>query len=45
VRKVLPKGAGGDRIARRQGVSQGLNYAFSLDDLWTTAPKQTTRVG
>jgi hypothetical protein len=45
VRKVLPKGAGGDRIARRQGVSQGLNYAFSLDDIWDTGPKQTTRVG
>lgn len=45
VRKGLPKGQERDKIVRRQGVSQGLNYAFSLDDIWSCAPKQTTRVG
>jgi hypothetical protein len=45
VRKTLPREAESSRIMRRQGVSQGVNYAFSLDDIWDCAPKQTTRVG
>jgi hypothetical protein len=45
VRKTLPRESDSSRIARRQGVSQGVNYAFSLDDIWDTGPKQTTRVG
>lgn len=42
-RPVSSKTQSGSRIASRK--DKGVNYAFSLDDIWDCGPKATTRIG
>lgn len=41
---LSPKSQSGSRIASPPK-AQGVNYAFALDDIWDTAPKETARIG
>jgi len=44
VRPVSSKSQGGTRIPTKPD-AQGAHYAFSLDDIWDTGPKASTRIG
>jgi phage terminase large subunit len=41
--KLLGRSQGGSKMPTKKG--QGANYAFSLEDIWDTGPKGSTRIG
>lgn len=42
-RPVMSKSGQGTKIASKKGA--GVHYAFSLEDIWDTGPKTSTRIG